>query len=135
LSNDYNHPIPPLPKSLKHLEFQGVYNLPIAHGILPANLKELIFMEFCRFNQPFDIGVLPAGLQRLELGDVLSSSLQVLILTQDFNQSLSTDVLPISLQSITLPSAYPIEKRVNIPSTCLIKRHVEYNYTNSRNFM
>jgi len=101
-----------LPNSLEYLSFipkygayGGRFNQPLQVGVLPRNLKTLIFSD--EFNQPILPGVLPNGLEELEFG-------------KDFEQSLASKGIfpPTSLKKLIFKRGYYDEQLFNwIPSS------------------
>ncbi|KAK5581129.1 hypothetical protein RB653_001157 [Dictyostelium firmibasis] len=92
-----------IPLSVKKIEINENYNVPIKLNIFPQNLKELKFC--CNFNQPLDEpGIFP-------------NSLTSLVLPRGFNQNILPGVLPSSLEYLWFfsPLLKPIESNI-LPS-------------------
>ncbi len=74
-----------LPDNLLVLWFSSGFNKPLERDVLPRKLKVLYFSNFSQYNHPLTEGILPDGLEYLELGtyffadEVLPINLKCLI--------------------------------------------------------
>ncbi len=108
---DFNQPLQPrvLPTNLLKLRFGYNFNKEIQQDVLPNSLESLFFG--CQlYNHRFQPNVLPNSLTCLSLlsgnynqpfnVNVLPSNLKTLKLGSRYNQNLTRDILPFSLQTI-----------------------------------
>ncbi len=106
---NFNKPLCKLPKKVRTLIFNGMFNQLIEKNILSEKLTKLIFST--KFNQPLDIGVLPDTITYLHFGceynqpfsqGVLPQELLELKLGHHFNQRLDKFILPNKLLKLQL---------------------------------
>ncbi|KAF2077089.1 hypothetical protein CYY_001598 [Polysphondylium violaceum] len=107
-----------IPSSIRSIDFQDEYNLPLVPGIFPESLQDLVLET----DQPLGPGVLPMKLSQLVLSTIMPIAMNVLppnltiLSLNGFNEPLSPNVLPSSLVDLHCNSyKHPLEVGV-LPS-------------------
>ncbi len=108
-----------LPPSLTHLTFGIRFNTPIQHVVFPPGLTHLTFGNmFNNGDVPLEPGALPNGLINLTLGQTFGNGWSAPL----FNLPLTNEVLPESLQTLTISQHYPHDLSGLRPTITVIRK-------------